>query len=278
MKKLIISALCIFGLVSMMQAQDSVSVLKNKRGMAILPVAGDIAIGIDADPFFDYLGNTMNGNAANSLNIGTTQIWGKYYLDNQTAVRVGLEIVNDRYNQREYVQNDAAIAADPLSQEQVIDRCLSKTKAMDLIVTYQKYRGYGRLQGYYGPFINLGMQSSKQTYTYGNPISAANPTPTSFWAINADNSRTTYNDNGRDYNIAIGVGGGVEYFFLPKISLGFDVFLAYRKTWETQSDSKTEIWDGTNVVERSAINSPGDRDAILATFTGWTNITVMFHF
>ncbi|MBR9831853.1 hypothetical protein GYB57_06890 [bacterium] len=41
-------------------------VLTSKKGVPILPEAGDYAIGVDATLFLDYTGNLFNGNLGNT--------------------------------------------------------------------------------------------------------------------------------------------------------------------------------------------------------------------
>ena len=52
------------GLGSFSFAQDD-DVLTGKDGAAILPAAGDWALGFDAAPILNYAGNMLNGNTMN---------------------------------------------------------------------------------------------------------------------------------------------------------------------------------------------------------------------
>ena len=58
-KSIIILALVFFCIGYSAQAQD----LTSKKGETMLPEEGDYAIGFDADPFLDYVGNFLNSGA-----------------------------------------------------------------------------------------------------------------------------------------------------------------------------------------------------------------------
>src|SRR5688572_19210726 len=70
--------------------------LVSKKGEPILPQAGDWALGIEANPFLDYLGNmfgkSSNNNSPSNTYLGRQSIVGKYFVDSLTAYRVGLRI------------------------------------------------------------------------------------------------------------------------------------------------------------------------------------------
>ena len=92
MKRVIFSIAIMIGIAVAATAQDNTvsnSTVTNKFGHAILPAAGDFALGIDAVPFLKYLGN-MNNNSANiaapSFDAYTGRIYGKYFLNEKTAV------------------------------------------------------------------------------------------------------------------------------------------------------------------------------------------------
>ena len=62
-----------------------------------LPTAGNFALGVDATPIFNYIGNLFNGtNTApgnsNTLDLSSSAIYGKYYLSDRLAVRGTLAI------------------------------------------------------------------------------------------------------------------------------------------------------------------------------------------
>jgi hypothetical protein len=50
----------------------------NKRGVYLLPQAGDFALGVDATPFLEYLGNLFSGSYDAPM-FGGGSIYGKYF-------------------------------------------------------------------------------------------------------------------------------------------------------------------------------------------------------
>ena len=86
MKKTIFAVAVILGSTSSF-AQDK----------QFMPEAGDYAIGIDATPFLNYVGNLIGGNDGNtapSWNYLTTNqtITGKYFVDENMAYRGSLRL------------------------------------------------------------------------------------------------------------------------------------------------------------------------------------------
>ena len=202
-------------------------------------------------------------------------------MDNTTAVRLSFS-VNSYTNINNYsVQDDAAVAADPLSQEEVYDERLTKRADFDFGLSYLKYRGYGRLQGYYGVGIHYYYNRTKNTYSYGNPMSEMNPTPsTAVPGAYSGTSRILFQDNGIDQSLTGGLIAGIEYFFLPKISIGGEVNLSYWHTWNSQSETEYEMWNGDEVYEYTDPINPGNvyRDLYTYQFDFVGSLYLMFHF
>ena len=97
MKKLLLLTLFISTILSV-SSQDSTShQIYNKKEVGILPVKGDWVIGIDATPFINYIGNLalISNEANNAPEFNFTaqrpgQLFGKYYLKDNKALRMGL--------------------------------------------------------------------------------------------------------------------------------------------------------------------------------------------
>src|SRR3954465_12408785 len=70
--------------------------LVSKKGEPILPQKGDWALGIEANPFLQYLGNFFGKSTTNSAPtfnfLGNQVIVGKYFVDSMTAYRAGVRI------------------------------------------------------------------------------------------------------------------------------------------------------------------------------------------
>jgi hypothetical protein len=271
--------------ISAQEEAASSGVLTNKKGIPILPKKGDCAIGISANPFLNYVGNMFNNTANNSLALSSYTLYFKYYLADNAAVRVFLDLDNSKSLYKEYVRDDAAYLTYPLSQAKVIDTRSVKDNYLGIGLSVQKYRGYGRLQGFYGIYANYYQGRTQTEYTYGNVITEANPDPSNYYEGVADNSaggagRKLYDDGGFGRSLGLGLLGGVEFFFMPKASIGVELDLGYSYNWSTQSNAKYEIWDGEKVSEYERPSSPGTHSSSLYTYlpTTYGGLFLMFHF
>jgi hypothetical protein len=251
----------------------------SKSGVAILPAAGDIAIGADALPYLNYLGNIFNNTANNTLALGSNNLYFRYHLTDNSAVRAILSVVSTKNITRNYVQDDAAVLADPLTNAVVEDKSTTVVNGYALNVGYMMTRGTGRLQGFYGAQVGYGFNRTTMSYQYGNNITIANTAPTTFqWGRVAE--RKLEVDNGITQNLGLGIFAGVEYYFLPKICVGGEVALSYGYQWSSQSNSKNEKMIGGKIVEIDKQVSPGNKFFSLTTFRPATygGLYLMFHF
>jgi hypothetical protein len=279
MRKILLAATALLvGMNMLAQEEAGTAVLTGKNGTPILPQAGDFAIGVEATPYLNYLGNMFNDTQNNSLDLGSTTLHGRYYLDNNTALRLSLTIDNSTDTENYYVQDDAAVFQNPLSNAQVVDAQTNKSSGFELVAGIQKFRGYGRLRGFYGAAVAYGRSNSVTEYAYGNPITAANQAPSNYFG--ASSSRTLVSNHGSFNSLGLGVLAGVEYYFAPKICIGGELGLGYNYSWGGQSNYTTESWGGSSVVESTSLNSPGDTYSHLGTYRPITygNLYLMFHF
>lgn len=286
MKKLSVLFSVMFLVTLVLNAQEE---LKNKKGEVILPEAGDYAIGIDATPIFNFFGNFVKINQAAafadpsswSFVDNTNAIYAKYFVDNQTAYRavVRLGIVNT--TDKEYVMQDGQ--TDPLVV--VEDKAKYSDKNIVLGAGLEKRRGKTRLQGFYGAegFLMFGGSSAK--YEYGNAFSSSNTTPTmtNFDPANpnvlAPTARILSTKSGS--MIGLGVRGfvGVEYFIMPKLSVGGE--FGWGLQISAQGDGKTEVesWDGANNTVKKVETKTGGASLFGFDTDNFGGIIyMMFHF
>lgn len=258
----------------------------------MFPKKGDLAIGLDATPILNYVGNMLNGTTGNTLNLADQTIYGRYYITDNSAIRFSLDVNNVTNIKRSQVADLAALAVDTASKKTVEDIEKEKFSSVGISVGYQKFRGEGKLKGYYGgqlayirqkgtynlagaPVAGTGTQENE----YGNDITATNP------GVNILSQKPSATNT-----IAIGGIVGVEYFVAPKISLGLDLNLMWGvKMANTYVETTAEYWDltlatparveQTTKEEEALSNKTSDRFAI--TGTGMNcggSIFVMFHF
>ena len=258
--KVILLALFV-GFGSIINAQDD-NVLTNKNGAAILPAAGDWGLGFDAAPILNYAGNMLNGSTMNSMGAAFDNsdfaISGKYFNDATTAYRASLRI------------GMGSMSMDQLyggaNGDSLTNTTSMSSNAIVLGGGIEKRRGHGRLQGYYGGEMLIGLGGSKDSYTYAEALSNNNPF-----------SRTMEEDYGSSFGIGVRGIIGVEYFILPKISLGAEYGWGLTFASIGQGSTTTESWNGTAAVTTTT-NTGGGSIFGIDTDNNGGAIRLMFHF
>jgi hypothetical protein len=288
MKKLIILSYCILLASFVATAQEAAkdSVLRSKKGIPILPQKGDWGIGFDAIPYLNYAGNMFNNKSNNTLNLGTQTIFGRYFISDNAAIR-GIVSVNQYSNLSErYVRDDAAYTADPLANINTKTTDTYKSNHTEYVIGlgYQKFRGYGRLKGFYGFQAGFGVSRDHYFFTYGNPMTTVNSEPTSIsWGSNQTGSiRTLEIDNGITKTVNVGLIAGVECYIFPKICIGGEINLSLSNSWKSQGNSKYEHLNNTVVEEYDVADSPKGRTSTSFTSKSYSQqagtLYLMFHF
>lgn len=280
-----------------------------------LPEEGDVTIGINAIPFLKYLGNCFSDAGDNTINakkIGgvpsvgfpvapglqnpTISIFGKYFLTDQTALRLNVGIGIGSKTQRGYVPDDAALVADPLSVAQVEDSYKYRSTGFSLAAGYEWRRGGKRLQGFWGGQAVVAYSNSKHFFNYGNAITEINQTPSqtsTVWdnpvsgqtvpTLNPDignNSRLLQQNDGRSWTYGVGGFVGVEYYIAPKIAIGCEMSLNLLWTTEGKSLQKSERFnpDFNRVEENVRWSEPGGSAFHFGTENIGTSLYVAFSF
>lgn len=240
-----------------MFAQD----LTSKKGETILPEADDWAIGFDAAPFLNYVGNFLNSGAtsptANFTNSGLA-ITGKMFVDANTAyrgrVRIGFGSTS---------MSTLYGGANGDSLEDVM-----KSSNMNIVLGggMEKRRGNTRIQGVYGGEALISLGSSKDTYEYAEAISATNPV-----------SQLKEDKAGGTFGLTLRGFIGVEIFVFPKVSVAAEYGWGLGFSSTGEGESTTDSWNGTGIdtdVVRTAKSSSFGID----TDNSGGQLNIMFHF
>lgn len=163
--------------------------LTSKKGEAYLPEAGDWAIGIDANPLLNYVGNLANGNVSNSFGganwfggVPEGTIYGKMFKDEKTAyramVRIGFGSSKTSEVVELYADSLARYNAGPGETYNTKSEYTNETKNSGRQITLgfgiEKRRGNTRIQGVYGAQMLIGFGGSSTTYSYGMALSEEN--------------------------------------------------------------------------------------------------------
>lgn len=309
MKKTLVVIALAFGAANGF-AQD----LTSKKGEPILPEAGDWAIGVDANPFLQYVGNFFGKSTTNSAPSflfpnGVQVITGKYFVDAQTAYRMGLRIGLNNDTQRQMVGDRTATSNTTFPQPIAMTENSWKhsTTSVGLSAGIEKRKGKTRLQGYYGGELGIYLSTSKDKFEYGNSLNPGGTPPVSvdinndefFGANNTDNNpgiqgidgngaRVIERKNGTTFSFGVRGFVGVEYFILPKISLGgeFGWGLGLTSMGKSSTDWESTGTDaqGTLVAQPTTIEGSKQSSFSLDTdnSTGmWGptgSLRLMFHF
>lgn len=282
MKKLALIFIAL-GLFAYAQAQEeSGGEFVSKKGINILPEAGEIALGINGIPIISYFGNTFNGttNNASSFNFvdGNNAIYFKYFLTENSAVRVKLRIGTGTVTDREYISRDTLPW---YAENKVEDFEKVSTSNYRLGLGYELSRGKGRVQGFYGGELLLGATNGTTVYEYGNAYTAdvTNPNFTNFGTNVGTKGRILEQKQGLGLSIGAGAFIGVEYFFAPKISVGgeFAWGLAYTKT--SDGTVTEEFFDANNsAIGKETTKTGGGNSWRVDTDNAFGAIYLMFHF
>lgn len=264
MKKLILTAALASAFV-FANAQDMMS----KKNTPILPEAGDCSLGFDAVPFLNYFGNLFNNTTDNTAYAAYQEnymIVGKYMKDENTAYRLKLRIHFGSDTHNNLIDDDTYTGTGDAPK--VTDTWKASSMNFNVGAGIQKYRGKGRLKGYYGAEAALGIGSGKHTYTFANAITSSNTAPTStdwtspngFGGWNASPAtygRTTEEKDGSRFNFGLRAFFGVEYFFAPKMSLSAEYGWGLGLSSVGEGENTSEIWDGVNSTVKTTTTKVG---------------------
>ena len=272
--------------------------LQNDKGVDILPVAGEFALGFNAVPIFNFVGNAFNGNTNNQFigqnkylqnAFGNNVIMGKYMLEDKVAIRANLNITTSALTNRNYVTNDVADSPDSL----VTDIANVNNQMFVIGGGYEMRKGEGRIQAIYGADLAIMFGGGNASYEYGNAYGEVNQAPTSSdWGYTPDGvptgdpgtagpmgDRTVSSKGGSMFGVGARPFVGIEFFFAPKISLGAE--FGWNIMYMTQGDGQmtTEHYNpSVDEVRRRTVPTAGQN-----TFaTGIDNfngaIFLMFYF
>lgn len=257
MKKLFLM-ISLASAVAFANAQDMTS----KKGTPILPEAGDWSIGFNAVPVLNYFGNLANGDNDNSASIDWADPIGmtimiKMMKDESTAYRGKIRLgINSG-------SNETYVGSTTTANAQVLNKTEWSSMNIGIGAGIQKYRGKGRLKGYYGAELGISLGSGPDsTYTYGNALdSTLNPGP-----------RTKEYNVGSTFGIDLRGFIGVEYFFAPKMSVsaeyGWGLALSSRGEGETISEQAvgTPSPGKTGGTSKFGIDTDNASGSILLSF------------
>jgi hypothetical protein len=258
--------------------------IQNKNGVDILPEEGQFALGFNAVPLINIIGNATAGQNKYINNMfGQNTIFAKYMLSSNSAIRASFNINFNNFQNRNFVIDNTLNSPDSL----VTDAITVNNQSFAISGGYEMRRGNGRLQMLYGGDVAFIMSNSNRSFEYGNAFGPINQTPTATNWSNAGNAFGSSSQGERNIEIVdgrtIGFGlrpfVGLEYFFAPNISLGaeFGWTLLFSSTADGQTTREYYSPSADEVFTRTLPNA-GSR-----SFTGGIDnlsgaVTLMFYF
>ena len=291
-KTLIVTALVLSGGLYSLHAQD---VLRSKNGKAMLPEEGDWSISTEANEFLEFaadlihIGGESSAKApqfkGNNEDNVTYSVTGKRFKSANTADRFALRVFGDNKMSSVYVGPNSGEGDD------VVDVMRSRENmiALGYGKEYRKGSRTSRLQGFYGFEFIGAVGTSGTSYKYGNDLEA-NFISHDFGS-NRPDGLTRVKSTSEGLDVAIGARGfvGVEYFVVPKISIGGEYgwgigfFREFGKKTITEhvDDGEKETKTGTQgglFIGNQRENSTGQTDMWMNSFSPSGNLSVNFYF
>tara|TARA_B100000795_G_scaffold60130_2_gene40209 strand:- start:47341 stop:48108 length:768 start_codon:yes stop_codon:yes gene_type:complete len=255
MKKQCLLLICAISFAFLGNSQD----LTSKKGESMLPEAGDYALGFDAAPFLNYVGNLMNSGAntsptADFMSGYDASITGKYFKDAQNAYRGSVRIGLGSTTETDAAGNEMK----------------ASYNAVSLGAGIEKRRGTTRVQGFYGAQAGVSLGGSSMSNDYDEALSATNPGDPMM-------PRVTEVDGGSSFGIGLGAFAGVELFIFPKTSIGFEYGWGLGFNSTGAGEATTEIWDGNEAIS-TTIETGSSSSFGIDTNNGGGALNVIFHF
>jgi hypothetical protein len=204
-KHYLILTACLLSITLLAQEETS-STFTNKKGIPMYPQPGDWAVGINATPFFLYVGNFFSGYNANKPEFGFTanapgSIYAKYVKSSKTRYRgvlhIGITTQTDKITNPTDDNNPHRLTESAISFG--LTAALEKTRSIS-----------GRFTGIYGAQIGFLLTPYEDVSGYSGRVSYKD----------ANNSDQDYVEKGgRTHSLGAGGFVGVEFFIAPKVSL-----------------------------------------------------------
>ena len=225
--------------------------LYSKKGIAILPEKGEIAVGIDVYPILNYLGGIFSNNDATTPWVtypgnfgGTSGIYAKYMLRSNLALRAIFRFDNN-ISQSVYVVPKSTLSYDPLHPEYVNDVVKTTSSIYHFGIGIEKHRGKSRVQGIYGAEAVYGFRNLMYDYTYGNAITRDFVTPQTYSNAYSNGQRLVEDQYQTSQYAGARAFLGVEFYIGPKVALSGEFGYSALYQWRKNRAQIYEYWDGT---------------------------------
>jgi hypothetical protein len=282
MKKTLLLLIFVLGFSNAFAQQQDIDEPPAEDKMTF-PETGDYALGFDAVPLLEYVGNIFNGTQNNSLGadfIGSNQqVFAKYFLSDNMAIRGRLRLQQNIITQKNRVILDNQVFPDP--NIEVTDKWTTYSTFVRLGGGIEFRKGEGRLIGVFGGEVSLLYGSNSVEYNYGNPITAVNASPSSTFGsfVGGRFQRIVDQQNSRQIGAGLNGFAGIEYFIASNISIGAEFTLGVDFIKNYRQQSTFQFWNtSTESVETTKSVSEGGNSLLLSTGNYGGSINIMFYF
>jgi hypothetical protein len=269
MKKKFILACALIGMGSLSFAQ-----IKDDGTKVYTPEAGDWGLGANAAPVLGYFGNMFNGNTNNTIGnafVGNQAIYGKYFISNTLAYRGSVRI--SALSNSQITLEDSSSTGTPDYYE---DKTTNSGFGLYLSGGIEKRIGSNRLQGYYGgeAILSFGATTPNVENEWGITLDTASVNDGS-----ALNDRVLSSKVGSTFGFGLRGFVGVEYFVIPKLSIGAEFGWGLMFNTTAGGEIVNENVDmTTNLVTDISYLTGKSSDFNLDTDNLGGAIRIMYHF
>lgn len=306
MKKIIVISVLLLSSVCVLAAQE-------KQYWS--PKKGDWAIGITFNPASlsyqmlaqpkpgDFVGNWISENAASPRQmfmlaqdpIASFRI--KYHTSEHWAIRASLGFSGSVVNYMEYVSDDLAVAANPDSQNKVVDEVSSRLNSGSLLLGTEYKTGAKAVKFVFGFDVFYAIGGGLLSFDYGNKMTDLNHIPSSM-PMTAKMKEGSVNDfseklgiaygrpverynSGYIHSVGLSLDMGLEVFLAEKISVGLSMnFTPVAFTFQPQTHTTYEGFSAnTGKVEQyTGLVSPGSNALLYGTENIGGRLSLNYYF
>jgi len=238
--------------------------MKSKKGTPILPEAGDWSIGTGATAPLNYIGDVLDINHSDNSSLGGVFMNWTSGKENQIVFKkMKTENIANRFSVR-WQLDKTVTKPQPLDpkagfQDGENTKTTTSKGQLNFGYDYLKYRGKGRVRGYYGAGAEVQLGDFTKVKTQKE------------WKGTPAIGSLIESKDGNFWSLGVKAIIGVEYFFAPKMSLGGEF------SWKVSIDktglgySKTEGSDKVDTGEKS-------RNINAETENANANLSLNFYF
>ena len=230
--------------------------MTSKEGVSILPESGDWSISVDAAPLGTFFRDSGPSAFSNQY-LQNMTIVGKMMTSANSAIRGKVRIGFGSTSQDAFSNTSGSTTNPPAT---VVDTKKSSEMNITLGAGIQKYRGKGRVQGYYGAEAYIMLGSDNTDYTYGNAISPTYQAPerANFGSnIVGPGTYATNDKSGSTFGFGVRGFIGAEYFFASKMSFGLEYGWGLGLGSTGEGETTVESFNATSGAASSATVKSG---------------------